>query len=79
MFAFLNIVYLGGKTRNNEFFIIIIINNIFGILHSFYKEGTGKILQNRQNCNRMSIFKNYLQKIFRVIDKPSDVRPMQRI
>lgn len=61
MFPFFYKVYLGGKTRNNGFFIIIIIiNNLFGILHSFYKEGTGKILQNRQKCNRMSIFKNYL-------------------
>lgn len=61
-FRFFNKAYLGGKTRNNGFFIIIIIiiNNLFGILHSFYKEETGKILQNRQNCNRMSILKSNL-------------------
>jgi len=51
VFPFFIKVYLERKTRNNGFFIIIIIiNNIFGILHSFYKEETGKILQNRQKC-----------------------------
>lgn len=56
---------MGEKSRNNGLFIIIIINNNFGILHSIYKEGTEKFYRTGRNVTECPFLRVIFKKCSR--------------